>query len=97
MLKVENEAKKATVVDTGRLRASISHHIISEQSAVVGTNVQYAPFIEFGTKNMSSRHMEGWQKVEGLGMFTYTIEQLSDALSEYEVKVTSNIEKEMSN
>jgi len=102
VLRIEGEAKKATVVDTGRLRASISHRIITEgQSAAVGTVVQYAPFIEFGAVHghtfVPPRHMEGASKELGKGMFAFTIEQLSDALSEYEVKVVSNIEKEMSN
>lgn len=47
-LAVEGEAKKLCAVDSGRLRASISHDS-DETGAVVGTNVEYAPFVELGT------------------------------------------------
>lgn len=47
-LKCEGYAKKECPVDTGRLRNSITH-TIDRDSAYVGTNVEYAPFIELGT------------------------------------------------
>jgi phage gpG-like protein len=40
-------------VNTGRLRASITHRILSSPQgafAEVGTNVEYARFVEFGTQ-----------------------------------------------
>lgn len=45
---VENSAKDNCPVDTGQLRASITHEV-SNLQGVVGTNVEYAPFVEFGT------------------------------------------------
>lgn len=45
-------------VDTGRLRASINMKAGSEKGKPfvdVGTNVQYAPFLEFGTSRMQAR------------------------------------------
>lgn len=37
-------------VDTGRLKDSISHAVVpSEKAVYIGTNVEYAPFQEFGT------------------------------------------------
>ena len=45
---VENEAKRKCPVDTGQLRASITHNV-SEGTGVVGTNVEYAPYVEYGT------------------------------------------------
>jgi len=74
-LKLEREAKIATVVDTGRLRSSITHQF-KKAHAIVGTLVKYAPFIEYGTKNMAARHSEGGRKVLGEGMFTYAISKL---------------------
>lgn len=47
---VAAEAKKHTPVDTGRLRASISANLKSSNEAVVGTNVNYAKFVELGHK-----------------------------------------------
>lgn len=45
---VENKAKIKAPVDTGQLRASITHEIDGE-TGIVGTNVEYAPYVEFGT------------------------------------------------
>ncbi len=45
---VEGAAKKLCAVDSGRLRASITNDS-DETGAIVGTNVEYAPFVELGT------------------------------------------------
>lgn len=48
--KAETYAKQNCPVDTGRLRNSIGHKVDKEkQTAYIGTNVEYAPFVEFGT------------------------------------------------
>lgn len=40
-------------VDTGRLRNSITHAVDeAEKSVAVGTNVEYAPYVELGTSKM---------------------------------------------
>lgn len=37
-------------IDTGRLRASITHNVMDDEKAVyIGTNVEYAPYVELGT------------------------------------------------
>ena len=41
-------------VDTGRLRGSISH-AVARDSTYIGTNVEYAPYVELGTYKMASR------------------------------------------
>lgn len=41
-------------VDTGRLRNSVTHSR-SGDTMYVGTNVEYAPYIEFGTSKMKPR------------------------------------------
>jgi len=41
-------------VDTGRLRGSIEH-IVKDNTAYVGTNVFYAPYVEMGTIYMRPR------------------------------------------
>lgn len=49
---VEGRAKLNTPVDTGNLRKSIRYDVSRSGRVVtgqVGTNVEYAPFIEFGT------------------------------------------------
>lgn len=55
--KAEEYAKKDTPVDTGRLKNSISHQE-DANSTYVGTNVEYAPYIEFGTsRGIPAHHM----------------------------------------
>lgn len=51
-LVAEGYAKRACPVDTGRLRNSITH-IVDEggKCAVIGTNVEYAPYVELGTRH----------------------------------------------
>ena len=44
---VETSAKQKTPVDTGRLRASINYKV-EKDVAIIGTNVEYAPYIEYG-------------------------------------------------
>ncbi len=47
-LVAERYAKELAPVDTSRLRNSISHET-DENTVYVGTNVEYAPYVEFGT------------------------------------------------
>ena len=46
---VEKRAKEKVVSDRGRLRGSITRNI-EPMRAVVGSNLVYAPFVEFGTR-----------------------------------------------
>lgn len=52
----EGHAKALTPVDTGRLRNSISH-AASGDAAYIGTNVEYAPYVEFGSVHNKAHHM----------------------------------------
>lgn len=50
--KVSNQAKRLCPVDTGRLRSSITMVLGQDGDglfAMVGTNVDYAEYVEFGT------------------------------------------------
>lgn len=49
---VEADAKQNCPVDTGRLRGSITHDVNNGEGKV-GTNVEYANFVEFGTIKQS--------------------------------------------
>lgn len=52
-LTAEAYAKLDCPVDTGRLRNSISHAVdVNEEAAYIGTNVEYAPYVEYGTSRM---------------------------------------------
>lgn len=46
---VENNAKLHIPVDTGTLRRSITHQIINNTTVEIGTNLEYAPYVELGT------------------------------------------------
>ena len=54
-LLVEGDAKREVRVDTGRLRASITHEIEKTKDETigrVGSNVEYAVYQEYGTSKM---------------------------------------------
>lgn len=55
-LSAEGYAKKETPVDTGRLRNSISH-AVDDKAAYIGTNVEYAPYVELGSRGRDGKHM----------------------------------------
>lgn len=60
---VENSAKLLCPVDTGQLRNSI-HTTVGNDGAIVGTNVEYAPYVEYGTGRKgdpSVPHREDWE------------------------------------
>ena len=51
--KAESYAKKLCPVDTGRLRNSITHQRFDAHTEVIGTNVEYAPYVELGHHTQS--------------------------------------------
>lgn len=54
----ETYAKRETPVDTGRLRNSITNAVDADDSAVyIGSNVEYAPYIELGTRSSKAHNM----------------------------------------
>ncbi len=56
--KVEGDAKLITPVDTGALRNSINtsgSSTIDSATASIGTNLEYAPYVELGTSKMRSQ------------------------------------------
>lgn len=55
-LLAEGYAKKKCPVDTGRLRNSITHTVDSTAlEAFIGTNVEYAPHVELGTRHQDAQ------------------------------------------
>lgn len=50
VLLVEEVAKRNCPVDTGNLRSSITPVIEHWAAGYVGTNVEYAPYVEYGTE-----------------------------------------------
>lgn len=76
-LLIERDAKILAPVDTGRLRASITHRLegnSGKPSIVVGTNVEYAKAVEFGHSGMTilpkNKKALSWiPKAAGVGEF----------------------------
>ena len=76
-LTAETYAKKATPVDTGRLRNSISHTVDGE-AVYIGSNVEYAAFVQLSWEQAVPKHTicfrkpqrstaqstNGWQKMQ---------------------------------
>lgn len=57
-VRVESGAKQRAPVDTGRLRSSITWRMEEDSkglAAIVGTNVEYATYVELGTSRMSAQ------------------------------------------
>lgn len=53
-LAAEGYAKMKCPVDTGNLRNSITHGTM-EDAAYIGTNVEYAPYVELGTSKTKAQ------------------------------------------
>lgn len=55
-LLAENYAARKCPVDTGNLRGSITHEVDAGDNAVyIGTNVEYAPYVELGTSRQKAQ------------------------------------------
>ena len=70
-LVAEGYAKRLCPVDTGRLRNSITH-ATDDEAAYIGTNVEYAVYVEMGTVNTPAQpylkpaatdHMERYRNI----------------------------------
>lgn len=53
----ETYAKKYCPVDTGRLKGSITHQKDGDDTMYVGTNVEYAPYVELGHDQEVGRYV----------------------------------------
>lgn len=54
-LAAEGHAKAACPVDTGRLRNSITHAQLDAHHEAIGTNVEYARYVELGTSRADAQ------------------------------------------
>lgn len=53
-LMAEGYAKKKCPVDTGNLRNSITHQVDGD-AVYIGTNIEYAPYVELGTSRQKAQ------------------------------------------
>lgn len=74
-MQAEGYAQDLCPKDTGHLSNSITHKVVSSEKAVyIGTNVEYAPYVELGTgKYYSGGRQTPWFYVDdkGVGHFTH--------------------------
>lgn len=99
---VENEAKAKCPVDKGQLRNSITHEIEGTE-AVVGTNTEYAPYVEIGTGIFSSEgngRQEKWSYQDAEGHWHTTVGQkpqpfLNPALDEKRSEIVDLFKEEL--
>lgn len=74
---VEAAAKEKCPVDDGTLRASISSMVVGNVG-YVGTNVEYAPYVEYGTGIYAVKgdgRKTPWVYCDDKGNFHYTVGQ----------------------
>lgn len=76
---MENTAKRLVLVDTGNLRGKITFDVDALQGIVtIGTNVEYAPYVEFGTglwAEDGGGRQDGWQYMDAEGNWHFTYGQ----------------------
>ena len=53
-MQAEGYSKRLCPVDTGNLRNSITH-TSDDDTAYIGTNVEYAPYVEYGTSRTKAQ------------------------------------------
>ena len=62
----ESDVKKKLTqnksVQTGNLRNSITHRRVNETTEAVGTNVEYAPYVEYGHHQQPGRYVPALKK-----------------------------------
>lgn len=99
-LVAERYAKKAAPVDTGNLRNSITHEA-AEDTVYIGTNVEYAPYIELGTgKYTDGGRQDSWVYQDDKGNWHRTNGQkakpfLKPAVADHKQKYVDIIKKEL--
>lgn len=54
-LQASKNVRQITPKDTGRLRSSISHRLQGDSAVAIGTNVEYATYVEMGTSKMKAQ------------------------------------------
>ena len=75
-LQAEGYAKLKCPVDTSRLRNSITHATAKREKAVyIGTNVEYAPYVEMGTVKTKAQPFLGPAITNHISQYEQIVEQ----------------------
>lgn len=99
---VENAAKANCPVNTGILRGSITHQVEGNEG-YIGTNIEYAPYVEIGTglfSSMQNGRQTSWKYQTADGQWFTTSGQqpqpfLKPALDRNKDKVEQTIKTEL--
>lgn len=73
-LVAEGYAARLCPVDTGRLRNSITH-VAEENQVTIGTNVEYAPYVEMGTVKTKAQPFLGPSITNHISQYEQIVEQ----------------------
>lgn len=101
-LTAERYAKGNCPVDTGNLRNSITHQMDGDNRVIIGSAVEYAPYVELGT----GKYTEGgrktpwlyedskgnWHRTSGQKAQPYLKPALADHVDEYKRIIKANLE-----
>lgn len=79
---MERYAKQNCPVDTGNLRNSITNALEGVEAVIVGTNVEYAPFVEFDDKK---KHVSGQAH--------FLRDSVANHISEYKTIISNEAKK----
>lgn len=102
-IRVEADAKEKCPVDDGILQASITHYVSpSLEAGFAGTNVEYGPYVEFGTGIFAVSGMgrkTRWSYMDAKGEWHSTVGQkpnpfLYPALAKNKDKIQQDIVNE---
>ncbi|MDS0284672.1 HK97-gp10 family putative phage morphogenesis protein [Haloarcula onubensis] len=100
-LQIERSAREKVPVDTGNLRRKIDTQKVGEGEYLVGTNVPYAPDVEFGRGPVVADDGYLRFKVDGEVLFRKSVGPaeaqpfLRPALQEHKSDLVENIEEEI--
>jgi len=97
---VTNEAKRRCPVHLGTLRQSIAYEVKRKRAeviGVVGTDVEYAPFVEFGTRFIKvgtpSSPRTSWAAKRATGAARETMPYLRSAIYAKRRRITKALER----
>lgn len=82
--KAETYAKLRCPVDTGNLQNSITHQPDGDRAVIIGTPVEYAPYVELGHHTTTGRFV---------APRPYLLPALEEHVSEYEQVIKSELSK----
>ena len=101
-LTAERYAKEKCPVDTGNLRNGITHQMDGDNKVLIGSNVEYAPYVELGTGKYADGGRKtswvyedskgNWHMTNGQKAQPYLKPALANHTDEYAKIIRENLE-----